>query len=150
MVKVNNRNTRTRCEICSKLIKTPEWRRLPSVLRYVLRINVMRFAICYHLCNFKNVKNTHGGVLVDCKFTLALIYGCFSHFLNCTKSTKLRKASQTNFVYFSMLSSILQYSEDLTCQPFTSPFFSRLGFWEIHSSTISQVFLTEQHSKNCG
>ena len=31
MVKVNNRNTRTRCEICSKLtIKTPErhqWRR---------------------------------------------------------------------------------------------------------------------------
>ena len=27
MFKVNNRNTRTRCEICSKLtIKTPEWR----------------------------------------------------------------------------------------------------------------------------
>ena len=126
MVKVNNRNTRTRCEICSKLtIKTPERSRLPSVLRYVLRINVMRFAICYHLCNFKNVKNTHGGVLVDCKFTLALIsiHGCFSRFLNCTKSTKSRKASQTNFVYFSMLSNILQYSEHLTCQPFTSPFF---------------------------
>ena len=30
MFKVNNRNTRTRCEICSKLTKTPErrqWRR---------------------------------------------------------------------------------------------------------------------------
>ena len=27
MFKVNNRNTRTRCDICSKLtIKTPEWR----------------------------------------------------------------------------------------------------------------------------
>ena len=27
LLKVNNRNTRTRCEICSKLtIKTPEWR----------------------------------------------------------------------------------------------------------------------------
>ena len=28
MFKINDRNTRTRCEICSKLtIKTPEWRR---------------------------------------------------------------------------------------------------------------------------
>ena len=30
LLKVNNRNTRTRCEICSKLTKTPErrqWRR---------------------------------------------------------------------------------------------------------------------------
>ena len=25
---------------------------------------VMRCAICYHLYNFKNVKNTHGGVLI--------------------------------------------------------------------------------------
>ena len=26
-------------------------------------IPMMRCAICYHLCNLKNVTNTHGGVL---------------------------------------------------------------------------------------
>ena len=26
--------------------------------------NVMRYAIWYHLYNFKNVKHTHGGVLI--------------------------------------------------------------------------------------
>ena len=30
----------------------------------VCEINVMRCAICYHLYNLKNVKNTHGGVLI--------------------------------------------------------------------------------------
>ena len=45
LLKVNNRNTRTRCEICSKLtIKTPE-RRLAPVLAiipagiYLLKVN---------------------------------------------------------------------------------------------------------------
>ena len=37
MFKVNNRNTRTRCEICSKLIKTPErcqWRRSSDFINF--------------------------------------------------------------------------------------------------------------------
>ena len=36
-----------------------------------LKLHVMRCAIWYHLYNFKNVKNTHGGVLilVACNFT---------------------------------------------------------------------------------
>ena len=35
LVKVNNRNTRTRCEICSKLtIKTPEWRHWVKTVNY--------------------------------------------------------------------------------------------------------------------
>ena len=43
---------------------------------------------------FKNVKNTHGAVLIlACNFTkLTLLHGCFSHFLNCTNGTKLRNA----------------------------------------------------------
>ena len=48
----------------------------------------MLCATCYHLDNFKNVKNTDGGVL-----KVTLFYGCFSRFLNCTNGTKSRKAS---------------------------------------------------------
>ena len=40
----------------------------------------MRSAIWCHLYNLKNVKNTHEGV--------------FSRFLNCTNTSKSRKASQ--------------------------------------------------------
>ena len=39
----------------------------------------------------KNMKNTHGGVLLFVK--VSLLYGCFSRFLNCTNSTKSPKAS---------------------------------------------------------
>ena len=55
-------------------------------------------AIWYHLYNFKNVKNTHGGVLILVKLQallrLTLLHGCFSRFLNCTNGTKLCNASQ--------------------------------------------------------
>ena len=35
MFKVNNRNTRTRCDICSKLtIKTPEWRQNVFIVNF--------------------------------------------------------------------------------------------------------------------
>ena len=48
----------------------------------------------------KNVKSKHGGLLLLLKFRLqsatvlkvTLLYGCFSHLLNCTNGTKLRKA----------------------------------------------------------
>ena len=54
----------------------------------------MRCAIWYHLYNLKNVKNTHGGVLILVNFTkLTLLHGCFSCFLNCMNGTKLHNAS---------------------------------------------------------
>ena len=43
--------------------------------------HVVRCAIWYHMYNLKNVKNTHGGVVL-------------SRFLNCTNGTKSSKASQ--------------------------------------------------------
>ena len=51
--------------------------------------------ICYHLCNSKNVKNTHGGVLLFVKLQalkVTFLHGCFSRFLNCANGTKSRKA----------------------------------------------------------
>ena len=49
---------------------------------------VMRCAIWYRLYNFKNVKNTHGGVLFLVK---TLLHAYFSRFLNCENCTKSRK-----------------------------------------------------------
>ena len=43
-----------------------------------------------HVYNLKNVKNTHGRVLIK----VTILHGCFSRFLNCTNSTKLRKVSR--------------------------------------------------------
>ena len=56
----------------------------------------MLCAILYHLHNFKNVKNTHGGVITlvklqawACNFTKRnTLLGCFSRFSNCTDGTK--------------------------------------------------------------
>ena len=51
----------------------------------------MLCAIWYHLYNFKNVKNTHGGkpaILLK----LTFLHGCFSCFLNCANGTKSSKA----------------------------------------------------------
>ena len=47
--------------------------------------------------NLKNVKNTHGGVLLQPATLLkvTLFHGCFSRFLNCTHGTKARSALQT-------------------------------------------------------
>ena len=45
-------------------------------------------AVWYHLYNYKNVKNPHGGAL-----KVTLLYGCFSRFLNCTNGTKSRRTS---------------------------------------------------------
>ena len=45
----------------------------------------MRCAIWYHLCNSKNVKSTHGGVLILVKLQASV--------LNFTNGTKSRNAS---------------------------------------------------------
>ena len=50
-------------------------------------------SIWSHLYNFKNVKNTHGGVLLLLK--VILLNRCFSRFLNCTNDIKSRKTSQS-------------------------------------------------------
>ena len=47
----------------------------------------MRCAIWYHLYNLKNMKNTHGGVLI-LVLKLTHLHGCFSRFLNCANGTK--------------------------------------------------------------
>ena len=57
----------------------------------------MRCAIRYHLYNFKNVKNTRGGVLLK----LTLLHGCFSHFLNCTNGIKSRNTSNMFYLPWS-------------------------------------------------
>ena len=49
-------------------------------------------AIWYHLYNLRNMKNTHGGVLL-LVLKIALLHGCFSRFLNFTNGNKLRNAS---------------------------------------------------------
>ena len=64
----------------------------------------MRCSIWYHLYNFKNVKNTHGGVLLLVKLQahpatlpkVTLLHGYFLRFLNCTTGTKSRDASHMN------------------------------------------------------
>ena len=50
----------------------------------------MLCAIWYHLYNVKNMKNTHGEVLL---LKVSLLHGYFSRFLNCGNGTKTRKAS---------------------------------------------------------
>ena len=52
----------------------------------------MPYAIWYHLYNLKNVKNTHGGVLLLVT-KVTLLHGCFSRFLNCKNGIELRNAS---------------------------------------------------------
>ena len=61
----------------------------------------MRCTICYHLYNLKNVKNTHGGVLLLVKLQ-AEAYNftksntpswVFFTFLNCANGTKSRNSS---------------------------------------------------------
>ena len=50
---------------------------------------MVRCTIWYHLYNLKNVKNTHGGVLLLIKLQAV------SRFLNCTNGTKSRNASHS-------------------------------------------------------
>ena len=86
-----------------KLIKFSKHATTDSICRLQSRTKyLMRCAIWYNLYNFKkNIKNTHGGVLILVKLQakpatlrkLTLLHGCFSRFLNCTNGTKSRNAS---------------------------------------------------------
>ena len=85
----------------------------PYLMNSFSRINETLCTICYHVYNFKNVKSTHGGVLLlvmlltkTCNFTkVTLLYGCFPRFLNCTDGRKLRKVSQMNQGSFAGIAS---------------------------------------------
>ena len=69
-------------------------------MAFMYRLYVVRCAIWYYLCNLKNVKNTHGGVLLlgnlkpATLLKVTLLHGCFSRFLNCANGTKSVKAPQ--------------------------------------------------------
>ena len=53
------------------------------LISWVRQNYVMHYAIWYHSCNLKNLKNSHGGVLL-LACMVALLHACFSRFLNCT------------------------------------------------------------------
>ena len=66
-----------------------------SCFKIVIPCTYLMFcAIWYHLHNLKNVKNTHGGVLLLVKLKVTLLYWYVSRFLNyISNGTKLRKLS---------------------------------------------------------
>ena len=76
---------------------------------------VMHYVIWYHLHNLKNVKNTHGGVLLlvklqasACNFTKSnVLYRCFLRFLNCTNGTKSVNATHIHTFFFLKLTMSL-------------------------------------------
>ena len=86
MFKVNNRNTRTRCEICSKLtIKTPErrqWRRSG-----------------FFIVNFEHI------LLLVLVFLLLTLSRCF-------RTALLQNTFKELFLYFLLLKSFLVFSLD--------------------------------------
>ena len=75
---------------------------LPSFFSLIV-LNVMRCAIWYHLYNLKNVKNTHGRVLI-LVLKLTLFHGYFSRFLNCEMIPNRQRSTNA-------LGVLLRYSE---------------------------------------
>ena len=82
-------------------VKYWELAKLSATFKYVIRC-----VIWQHLYNLKNVKNTHGVVLIlvklqaeACNFILklTLLHGYFSLFQNCTNATKWRNAAHIAF-----------------------------------------------------
>ena len=54
MFRVNRRNTRTRCKLCSNLtIKTPEWHHCHFAVVFLLRVRIKRIAIAK--CNYFSI-----------------------------------------------------------------------------------------------
>ena len=105
---------------------------LDQIIKYKLTswssANVMRCAIWYHWCNLKNVKNTHGRILIlvklqakACNFTkINTPPWVFFMFLNCTNSTKSRNKSQIRSLYWNP-----QFLKFMCCCKPTTQRFSR-------------------------
>ena len=87
----------------------------------------MLYAIWYPLHNLKNMKDTHGGVLLLVKpatlLKITLLHGCFSRFLNSTNGTKLGKASHLHKFKSDSLEKQLHFR------------FSRIFWWSTFSLT---------------
>ena len=75
---------------------------IPRILHEI----VVRCVIWYHLYNLKNLKSTHGGVLI----LITLLHGYFSRFLNCTNATKSCSASHIDYWYI-IIRNIKYYSQ---------------------------------------
>ena len=60
---------------------------------FLHELKAVHCAVWFYLFNLKNVKNTHGGVLI-LVLKLTLLHGCFSCFSNCTIGTKSRNVPQ--------------------------------------------------------
>ena len=77
--------------------------------RFIDPLYVVLCAISHRSYNFKNVKNTHGGVLLSVKLhalvKVTLLHGCFSRFLNCAHATKSRNASHVTYTSTSFMSA---------------------------------------------
>ena len=59
MFRVNRRNTRTRCKVCSNLtIKTPEWHHCHFAVVFLLRVRIKRIAIakCNLFFHYRHAK----------------------------------------------------------------------------------------------
>ena len=96
---------------CVAFAKTQIRYRSLEPIESVAPVCVMRCAIWYHLCNLKNVKNTHGGVL-----KVALLHGCFSRVLNCTNGAKSRKTSHIKSLQRFLL-CYFTISQKTLCKP---------------------------------
>ena len=83
----------------------------------------MRCVILYHLYNLKNLKNTHGGVLLlvklqakSCDFSKSSTPPwVLPRFLNCTNGTKSRKAFHISYNEASIMSKFIQYHFQYQC-----------------------------------
>ena len=112
---------------------------------------VILCATWYHLYNFKNVKNTHGGVLLlvkmqgsACKFTksntLAWVFCTFLKFVYCANGTKSRKVSHTKYTAWNIHHHIIFLSFSSDCN---------LLFLFDHFSVLSFKRQKRQQPTNC-
>ena len=80
MFKVNNRNTRTRCQVCSKLtIKTPEWRQWRRSGFFIVNSEHISHLVLMFLLSTLNAKN-----VAKCQnflwYIIATPFNCCSNF----------------------------------------------------------------------
>ena len=106
----------------------------------------------------KNVKNSHGGVLLlvklqalTCKIKLTLVRGCFSRFLNCADGNKSRKASHflctsVHRCKMSWQIALLIYMWFWIAYPYGVNFFVHI-YVLCRRGTVDQKWICEIHLK---
>ena len=111
----------------------------------------MRWAIWYHLYNFKNVKIIHGGVLLLVKWLkpatllkVTLLDGCFSLFLNYTDGINSRNASYIVFSWICRLKTNIATVQHLVD---VSRTFCPIRLWRLRYERMT--LLNKIKSINC-